>query len=127
MTQDNHVIDLQATKDAIGKIKRELHPFVRQLESDDSAKKALAQAVVALSLGTLRYMDARLHGRDEGRAKEDPLRQELDQMRKVIVQLEKKRKAYEEKDQQINRKVSKKDMDTNQVKESKRRRTVKKL
>mmetsp|Transcript_14258 Transcript_14258/g.21745 ORF Transcript_14258/g.21745 Transcript_14258/m.21745 type:complete len:142 (-) Transcript_14258:35-460(-) len=88
--------DIQKTQEAISMIKKELRPFVNQLDSDDATKKAQAQAVVALSIGTLRYMGARLQGKDEGRKKDDPLRQELDQMRKVIVQIEKKRKAEEE-------------------------------
>jgi len=130
MTQDDHITDLESTKDALAKIKKELRPFVRQLDSDDAAKKAQAQAVVALSVGTLRYMGARLQGKDEGRAKEDPLRQELDQMRnqmrKVIVQLEKKRKTTEEKDEQADKKVSNKDNDTSQLKGVKRRKTERK-
>lgn len=78
------------TKDALTKIRNELKPFIRQLDSDNVQKKAQAQAVVALSMGTLRYMGARLQGKSEG--KEDPLRQELDHMRKVLVELEAKHK-----------------------------------
>jgi hypothetical protein len=93
MTKDQTLQSLQATKDALQNIRKELKPFVRNLDSDNPQDRAQAQAVVALSIGTLRYMGARLEGRDEGRSKEDPLRQELNHMRKVLTDLEKKRKA----------------------------------
>ena len=48
---------------------------------------ATAMAAVALSLGTLRYMGARLRGHDVGRRKGDPLRAELDGMRSALVSL----------------------------------------
>lgn len=92
MTKPDHLKALQSTKDALVKISKELKPFVQNLESEDADKKAQAQAVVALSIGTLRYMGARLQGKDEGRSKDDPLRQELDQMRQTLVKVEKKRK-----------------------------------
>ena len=94
MTKPEHIDALESTKIALALIRKELKPFVRQLDSDDAAKKAQAQSVVALSIGTLRYMGARLRGKSQ-KGKEDPLRQELDQMRKVLVDLEKKRKANE--------------------------------
>ena len=86
----------QSVQESLANIRKELKPFVRQLDSDDPEQKAQAQSVVALSIGTLRYMGARLKGKDQGRTPEDPLRQELDQMRKVLVALEKKRKVREE-------------------------------
>mmetsp|Transcript_19671 Transcript_19671/g.29186 ORF Transcript_19671/g.29186 Transcript_19671/m.29186 type:complete len:141 (+) Transcript_19671:146-568(+) len=98
--KEDYIKDIQKTKDAISMIKKELKPFVSRLDSDDATKKAQAQAVVALSIGTLRYMGARLQGKDEGRKKDDPLRQELDQMRKVIIQIEKKRKAEEKQNKE---------------------------
>ena len=96
MTKPNHIAAFQSVKESLANIRKELKPFVRQLDSDNPEEKAQAQSVVALSIGTLRYMGARLKGKDQGRTAEDPLRQELDQMRKVLVALEKKRKAREE-------------------------------
>jgi hypothetical protein len=97
MTKPSHsAAAFQSVKESLANIRKELKPFVRQLDSDDPEQKAQAQSVVALSIGTLRYMGARLKGKDQGRTTEDPLRQELDQMRKVLVALEKKRKAREE-------------------------------
>lgn len=87
-----HVKSLNTTRDALTKIRQELKPFIKQLDSDNPQKQAQAQAVVALSMGTMRYMGARLLGKNEGRSKEDPLRQELDHMRKVLVELEAKHK-----------------------------------
>lgn len=52
-------------------------------------KRAEAEAAVALSIGTLRYMGARLKGLDRGRKKDDGLRKELDQIRGLLVALRK--------------------------------------
>lgn len=112
-----HVKSLQTTKDALSKIRKELKPFIRQLDSDDAAKKAQAQAVVALSMGTLRYMGARLQGKTDGKTKEDPLRQELDKMRKVLVDLETKNKGSAAKSNSGN---TKKDTGGNAGKEEKK-------
>lgn len=49
-----------------------------------------ASMAVALAMGTLRYMGARLRGLDRGRKPDDPLRQELNTMRKRMVALQKK-------------------------------------
>mmetsp|Transcript_11997 Transcript_11997/g.13946 ORF Transcript_11997/g.13946 Transcript_11997/m.13946 type:complete len:198 (+) Transcript_11997:214-807(+) len=46
-----------------------------------------AEAAVALSIGTLRYMAFRLKGQSNGRKKNDPLRMELDKIRKTLVEL----------------------------------------
>lgn len=88
----------QTTK-ALKEIQTQLQPFIRILggdtmddddsEDDDNIKdkprRAQAQAAVALAVGTLRYMGSRLRGLDQGRKPDDPLRQELNQMRKVMV------------------------------------------
>ena len=98
MGVEESVAALNQADTAIGEIAKQLRPFVTQLSDDDPEKKAQAQAVVALTIGTLRYMGARLHGKDEGRRPDDPLRQELDQMRKILVALEKKRKRKRTED-----------------------------
>ena len=53
----------------------------------DPRRRAEAEAAVALAVGTLRYMGARLRGSDAGRKKGDPLRAELDRMRAALVSL----------------------------------------
>ncbi len=60
-------------------------------------KRAEAEAAVALAIGTLRYMGARLKGLDRGRKKGDPLRKELDQIRGLLVSLRKIEGEEEEK------------------------------
>mmetsp|Transcript_26696 Transcript_26696/g.56228 ORF Transcript_26696/g.56228 Transcript_26696/m.56228 type:complete len:203 (-) Transcript_26696:44-652(-) len=52
-------------------------------------RRAEAEAAVALVIGTLRYMGARLSGLDRGRKKGDPLRMELDKIRGTLVKLRK--------------------------------------
>lgn len=58
-------------------------------------KRAEAEAAVALAVGTLRYMGARLRGLDRGRRKGDPLRVELDKIRGMLVGLRKLERAKE--------------------------------
>ncbi|KAL3822576.1 hypothetical protein ACHAXA_007687 [Cyclostephanos tholiformis] len=53
----------------------------------DPHRRAEAEAAVALAVGTLRYMGARLRGSDVGRRKGDPLRVELDGLRAALVSL----------------------------------------
>jgi hypothetical protein len=139
MTKPDHLKALQSTRDALASIRRELKPFVRLLANDgdgsfhdiktandvgttthpSNEKRAQAQCVVALSIGTLRYMGARLQGSKEERrqtvmqqdsSSSSSLRQELDQMRKVLVELEKKRKANDLHRQQEERQP---DVDSN--------------
>lgn len=62
----------------------------RRTSAADRKRRALAQSTVALSLGTLRYMGYRLRGLDRGRKADDPLRKELNRMRKVLVTLQRK-------------------------------------
>jgi hypothetical protein len=94
---------LRNTREALDEIKKQLKPFLRDLAGasraaeiaetstcDDKGKKAEAAMAVALAMGTLRYMGARLRGLDRGRNPEDPLRKELNSMRKLMVTLQKK-------------------------------------
>ena len=79
---------LKKTGDALQEIKKQLQPFIHKLETAAEGKAlAQAQAAVALSVGTLRYMGARLRGLDQGR--NDALRQELNEMRRVLTAVEK--------------------------------------
>jgi hypothetical protein len=102
-TSKSLVEALRNTREALDDIKKQLRPFLLDLvgESraakiaeastiDDKGKKAQAAMAVALAMGTLRYMGARLRGLDKGRTPEDPLRKELNSMRKLMVTLQKK-------------------------------------
>lgn len=109
---------LNKTIESLKQIKSALLPFVRLLKHDDMRKqrrrrsksddgtkddeqqqqqlaalnprkRAEAEAAVALAIGTLRYMGARLRGQDRGRKKGDPLRAELDKIRGMLVSLRK--------------------------------------
>jgi len=93
---------LEKCNDAIQVIREKLKPLLKVLEEDTATAKqrAMAQAAIALSIGTLRYMGARLRGLDQGRKHDDPLRQELNHMRKLLVQLQKKQQEAEEKEEQ---------------------------
>ena len=82
---------LKKTKEALVGIKARLKPVVQRLKSggfDETTSQA--QATVALSIGMMRYMGARLRGLDQGRKPDDPLRKELDNMRKVLAAIKKK-------------------------------------
>ena len=82
---------LEKTKEALVGIKARLKPVVQRLKSggfDETTSQA--QATVALSIGMMRYMGARLRGLDQGRKPDDPLRKELDNMRKVLAAIKKK-------------------------------------
>lgn len=91
MAPSQSLKSLQQSKSAIQDIHTQLKPFLSRLkEENDGHLKAQAQAAVALSIGTLRYIEARLKGKDEGRKAEDPLRQELNHIRKILADIEKK-------------------------------------
>ncbi len=113
-TTDPKLQPLHKTLHALKEIKVSLMPFLKLLQDDHDAKKTIAdddrkkkhtttqkkklltphrraeaEAAVALSIGTLRYMGARLKGFDRGRKKGDELRKELDQIRGLLVSLRK--------------------------------------
>ena len=58
----------------------------------DKQKIIEAESAVALAMGTLRYMAHRLKGEERGKKKNDPLRMELEKMRKTLVQVKGLRK-----------------------------------
>jgi len=79
---------LQKTKEAISDIRTKLDLVVQRLKDDAFDKTtAQAQATVSLSIGMMKYMGARLQGLDHGRKQDDALRQELNQMRKVLADI----------------------------------------
>jgi hypothetical protein len=110
MAANNTMIDpLHKTIESLKEIRSALLPYVRLLNAggrkrkrhddkiiDEDAlcttrllphQRAEAEAAVALAIGTLRYMGARLRGSDVGRKKGDPLRIELDKIRGLMVSL----------------------------------------
>jgi hypothetical protein len=82
---------LKKTADAVLEIKNRLKPVIEKLNDDDFEKNtSQAQATVALSIGMLKYIGGRLQGKDKGRKPDDPLRKELNNMKRVLAELKKK-------------------------------------
>ena len=86
---------LKKTKEALAGIKRRLQPVIHCLQDDtlEAGTKAHAKATVALSIGMMRYMGARLRGLDQGRKPDDPLRKELNNIRRVLAAVQKKNES----------------------------------
>jgi hypothetical protein len=79
---------LQKTKEALDDIKSKLEPVIQRLKEDAFERAtAQAQATVSLSIGMMKYMGSRLQGLDNGKQSDDPLRKELNQMRKVLAEI----------------------------------------
>lgn len=119
---NDFLLPLQHTMKSLRKIKDSLAPFLDLLKRHNLQVKkssslssfprsphhnsrenqlnehqvAEAQAAIALSIGTLRYMAARLKGLSMGQKKNDPLRMELDNMRKTLVAVQKLKKESEQ-------------------------------
>jgi hypothetical protein len=82
---------LKKTTEALKGINAKLQPVLQKLNDNDFDKnKPEAKATVALSIGMMRYMGARLRGLDQGRKPDDPLRKELNNMKKVLAEIKKK-------------------------------------
>lgn len=93
---------LSKTSQALQDIQRKLKPLIEKSLDNDSTnhhQKALAQAAIALSIGTLRVMKARLQGSERG--KDDPLRNELNRIRAVFTETQ---KLYQQQQQQAQKK-----------------------
>lgn len=87
----DHINSLEKTKTAIDAIKERLQPVIDKVNDDDfGVYSAQAHATVALSIGMLKYMAARLQGRDQGRKADDPLRTELNNMKRVLAEIKKR-------------------------------------
>lgn len=126
-SDDETLRPLERTRESLDQISSCLSPFISLLDrynnlvggrKDQSTKDfeprkiAEAKMAVALSMGTLRYMAAKLKG--DKVDKNDPLRIELDKMRKVLVEFNLLHtKVEKEKDLQKNQ---------NNVKRNKRNR-----
>ena len=81
---------LEKSKEAVLAIKEKLLPVLQKL-TDDKFGEATgrAQASVALSIGMMRYMGARMRGLDEGRKADDPLRKDLNNIKRVLAKTKK--------------------------------------
>lgn len=87
----DHINSLEKTKTAIDTIKERLQPVIDKVNDDDfGVYSGQAHATVALSIGMLKYMAARLQGKDHGRKADDPLRSELNNMKRVLAEIKKK-------------------------------------
>jgi DNA repair photolyase len=83
---------LKKAKDAIATIRLRMQPVIEKLNDNGFDKNtAQAQATVALSIGMLKYIGVRLQGKDQGREPDDPLRIELNNMKRVLAEIKKKR------------------------------------
>ena len=77
---------LEKSKEAIIVIKQRLAPVLRRLTDDTFGEETgRAQASVALSIGMMRYMGARLRGLDRGKKSDDPLRKELNNIKRILA------------------------------------------
>lgn len=98
MATPKAIDNLQKAKKALQGIKQHLEPVVQRLKANAFERStAKAQATVALSVGMMKYMGARLQGLDHGRKPDDPLRKELDHMRKVLAEMKARYEADEKK------------------------------
>lgn len=99
---------LTKTKQALEEIKASLEPVIQRLK-DNAFNEATgqAQATVSLSIGMMKYMGARLQGLDQGRKADDPLRQELNQMRKVLAEIKARKTDGKETQSQVRQSGSK--------------------
>jgi hypothetical protein len=86
---------LEKTKEAVFEIKKRLKPVLERLKEDSFGMNATAtgevQATVALSLGMMRYMGARLQGLDQGRKPDDSLRMDLNNMKRILAEIKKRK------------------------------------
>jgi hypothetical protein len=90
---------LTNTKQAISQIQSKLEPVLQRLRNDtfeDDLTTNQARATVALSIGMMQYMGARLRGLDQGRNADDPLRKELNKMKKVLAEIKQRRQNVAE-------------------------------
>jgi hypothetical protein len=112
MSDESALAPLRKTNESIQQIKETLTPFLNLLDKYNNQEQEVnknanefdkqeiveAEAAVALAMGTLRYMAHRLKGEERGKTKNDPLRMELDRMRKTLVQVKALGKKVEAKE-----------------------------
>ena len=104
MSDKKSLQPLQKTHESLQQIKTALTPFLTllheyhhqssdssQIKQFDKQEIAEAEAAVSLAMGTLRYMAQRLKGQGQSsknkkKKQKDPLRLELDKMRRTLVE-----------------------------------------
>ena len=90
MATTKSLTSLEKSKEAVLEIREKLLPVLQQLTNDKfGAATGRAQASVALSIGMMRYMGARLRGLDQGRKPDDPLRKDLNNIKRVLAKTKK--------------------------------------
>jgi hypothetical protein len=107
MSTSKSLTALEKTKEAVSEITRRLKPVLERLQREDAAATSgtepttsatapagEAEATIALSIGMMRYMGARLRGLDQGRKPDDPLRIELNTMKRVLAEIKKKNQPH---------------------------------
>ena len=94
MATTKSLTSLEKSKEAVLVIKEKLLPVLQRL-TDDKFGEATgrAQASVALSIGMIRYMGTRLRGLDQGRKPDDPLRKDLNNIKRVLAKTKKSKAA----------------------------------
>ena len=90
MATPKSLSSLDKSKEAVSLIRKRILPVLQRL-ADDGFGEATdrAQASVALSIGMMRYMGARLRGLDQGRRPDDPLRKDLNNIKRVLAMTKK--------------------------------------
>lgn len=98
MATTKSLASLEKSNEAVLIIKKKLLPVLQRL-ADDSFGEAngSAQASVALSIGMMKYMGARLRGLDQGKKPDDPLRKDLNNIKRVLANTKKSRAAVTKK------------------------------
>jgi hypothetical protein len=100
MSTQKSLTALEKTRDAVVEIKKRLRPVLERLKEDntfDSTESSTTaatssgevQATIALSVGMMRYIGARLRGLDHGRKQDDSLRIDLNKMKKILAEIKK--------------------------------------
>lgn len=82
---DKAIEALETVRQSTDEIKAKLEPFLRRRQEERSAK---CNSAIALTIGTLRFMGARLRGKKP----EEELRAQLNQMRSLLKQAQKQEK-----------------------------------
>ena len=108
---------LKKSKEAVSIIKEKLIPVLERLSDDSFGEETgRAQASVALSLGMMRYMAARVRGLDQGRRSDDPLRKDLNNMKRVLAKITKQPKRKRTPTTTTTTTTTKQEHNSNQIK-----------
>lgn len=91
METDKAVEAVRKTREALQQIRTKLEPLLQRRR--ENPKDPTAKAAIALTIGTLRFMGARLRGRKPT----DPLRQQLNQIRALLRKAQKYQQEQNEK------------------------------